>query len=234
MAEITGLTHDTKRIRLRLVQPREIQFKAGQYVQVQSNPYPGVSQVVMRSYSIASPPQESGALDLIIRRVPNGICTTWIHDHLGIGDKVAVVGPMGDFYIRDGEGEVLLVAGGSGMGPMVSILQDLIRRGSDRKVTYFFGAVCRRDLYYLDEMDAVGSQLPGFTFIPALSQPESGDLWEGATGLITEPLGAYLKTIDTSGVQAYLCGSPGMIQACYTELREQGIGGDRTFFDPFV
>jgi Na+-transporting NADH:ubiquinone oxidoreductase subunit F len=235
VAEIKILTHDIKRIRLRLLQPREMRFKAGQYVQIQSHPYPGVEGTVWRSYSIASTPDRPGTLDLIVRRVPEGICTTWIHDYLKERDRVTVAGPMGDFYMRDGDGEAVLVAGGSGMGPMASILGDMAVRGDRRPVTFFFGAVCRRDLYYIEEMDALRVKLQEFRFIPVVSQPEVCDRWEGETGLVTRPLDEWLKSRKgNAGLQAYLCGSPGMIQACQTVLREHGIGGDRVFFDPFT
>jgi Na+-transporting NADH:ubiquinone oxidoreductase subunit F len=235
--EVTGihdLTYDTKRLRFHLVRPEAIRFKSGQYVQIQSKPYPGVETTVARSYSIASPSYQNKDIDLIVRRMPDGICTTWLHDYLKVGERVTIVGPMGDFYLREGEGEILMVAGGSGMGPMYSILKEMAGRKDPRKVIYYFGAVCQRDLYYLDEMKALVDGLPNFTFIPALSQPESCDSWQGETGLITVPLGNYLKTVDASQTQAYLCGSPGMIQACLRGLREYGVGNDRIFFDPFT
>ncbi len=234
VSEMTPLTHDIKRIRLRLLQPREMEFKAGQYIQIQSKPYPGVEGTVWRSYSIASTPDHPGMLDLIIRRVQNGICTTWVHDHLQVRDRVTLAGPMGDFFLREGEAEAVFVAGGSGMGPFASILGDMAAEGDRRKVTYFFGAVCRRDLYYLEEMDALREKLPGFRFIPVVSQPESCDNWEGQTGLVTVPLAEWLKNRGgTDGLDAYLCGSPGMIQACQKVLRDFGAAGDSVYFDPF-
>jgi Na+-transporting NADH:ubiquinone oxidoreductase subunit F len=236
-AEVTGikdLTHDTKWLRFHLICPKEIRFKSGQYVQIQSKPYPGVETTVSRSYSIASPSYESSDIELIVRRVPDGICTTWIHDHLKAGERVTMVGPMGDFFLREGNGGILMAAGGSGMGPMASILKDMAKNRNPRKVTYFFGAVCRRDLYYLDEMESLKKSIPKFTFIPALSEPESCDDWKGETGLITKPLEGFLSAADTPGIQAYLCGSPGMIQACLRILRQFGIGNDRIFFDPFA
>jgi Na+-transporting NADH:ubiquinone oxidoreductase subunit F len=235
VSEITPLTHDIKRIRLKLLQPREMEFKAGQYIQILSHPYPGMAGTVWRSYSIASTPDRPGTLDLIVRRVPNGICTTWIHDYLRVRDRVTLAGPMGDFFLRDGDSEAVLVAGGSGMGPMASILGDLAVRRIQRRVTYFFGVVCRRDLYYLDEMEALREKLPGFRFIPVVSQPEACDRWEGESGLVTVPLAEWLKSRPAAeGLEAYLCGSPGMIQACQKVFRDHGIAGDRVFFDPFT
>jgi Na+-transporting NADH:ubiquinone oxidoreductase subunit F len=234
LTETRDLTYDTKWLKFRLIQPGEIRFKSGQYVQVQSKPYPGVDASVSRSYSIASPSYQTGDVELIVRRIPEGICTTWIHDHLKVGERVDLVGPMGDFYLREGSGEIIMVAGGSGLGPIAAVLKDMARQKNSRKTTCFFGAVCRKDLYYMEVMENLQNELPHFKFIPALSKPESCDQWEGATGLVTVPLHDHLRTADASTLQAYLCGSPGMIQACLKELRERGVGNDRIFFDPFV
>jgi Na+-transporting NADH:ubiquinone oxidoreductase subunit F len=231
---ITSLTYDTKRLAVHLIRPESISFKSGQYVQIQSKPYPGVTASVTRSYSIASPSYQKTDLEFIVRRVAEGICTTWIHDHLQAGERITMVGPMGDFYLRDGDGEIVLVAGGSGLGPMAAILKDMVRAKNPRETTLFFGAVCRRDLYYLEDMEKIQADLPHFRFVPALSNPESCDRWEGPTGLITEPLEAHLRTADSSRIQAYLCGSPGMIHACLRTLRAFGVGNDRIFFDPFT
>ena len=236
-AEITGirdLTHDTKWIGMHLIHPEAMRFKSGQYIQIQSKPYPGMDQTVSRSYSIASPSYQDRDVELIVRRVPDGICTTWIFDHLHEKERVSLVGPMGDFTLRGEDEEIIMVAGASGMAPMVSILKDMAKNRNDRKITYLFGAVCKRDLYYQDEMNALQSELSHFTFIPALSQPESCDNWNGETGLITLPFEQYLEKTDPSKIQVYLCGSPGMVQACLRILRKFNVGNDRTFFDPFI
>jgi len=232
--EIRRLTHDIKLLRLSLLDPGEISFKSGQYIQLKSQPYADIRERVSRAYSISSPNHVKNAIDLIVRLVPEGICTTWVHEYLREGETVSFVGPMGDFFLRDGRGEIIMVAGGSGMAPMVSILHEMIHTNNERKVTYFFGAVTRRDLFYLDEMNAFRQKLPNFKFIPALSEPLPEDSWDGETGLITEILGKYLKGKDTSDMQGYLCGSPGMIQASIQVMKEHHIEGDRIFFDPFA
>jgi Na+-transporting NADH:ubiquinone oxidoreductase subunit F len=231
---LTSLTYDTKRLTVHLIRPDRMVFKSGQYVQIQSKPYPGVATPVTRSFSIASPSYQASDIEFIVRRVPDGICTTWIHDHLRPGERMTLVGPMGDFYLREGDGEIVMVAGGSGLGPMSAMLKDMAKAKNPRKTTLFFGAVCRKDLYYLEEMEKLRADLPHFNFIPALSSPESCDRWEGPIGLITAPLEAYLKSFDPSGIRAYLCGSPGMIHACLKTLRTFGVGNDRIFFDPFA
>lgn len=231
---IDDLTYDIKLVRLRLEDGEEIHFTPGQYVQLQSKPYEGVKTSVSRAYSIASPSSETKSVDLMIRLVPDGICTTWVHKYLQTGESVTFTGPMGDFRLHEGEGEIVMVAGGSGMAPMVSLLSELIRSKSGRKVTYFFGAVTKRDLFYMNEIDIFMKEIPNFKFVPALSQPAPEDAWEGVTGLITVPLENYLKTIEPSQAQGYMCGSPGMIKACMGVFNKNGVSSDRIFFDPFA
>lgn len=233
VAFIKDLTHDIKLIRFDLIEPNEIKFKAGQYVQLETKPYDGVKEVVQRAYSMCSPAYEKKYVELMIRLVPEGICTTWVFKHLKEGDSVRIIGPMGDFQLHEGEGEIVMVAGGSGMAPMVSLLSDMAKNKITRKATYFFGALTKKDMFCLDEMAAFEQQLPNFKFMPSLSAPDPGDDWDGLTGLITVPLEKHLQQIDTSKAQCYLCGSPGMINACTAIMKKQGITSDRIFFDPF-
>lgn len=231
---IKDLTHDIKLVRFNLIDPPEINFVSGQYVQLQSQPYEHVKQSVSRAYSISSPSFEKNFIELIIRLVPEGICTTWVHFHLKEGDEVKFVGPMGDFRMHDGDGEFIMVAGGSGMAPMAAILAEMAKERNTRKGTYFFGAVSKRDLFYSDEMQTYQKDLPNFTYVPTLSQAKPEDNWQGQSGLITIPLEDYLTKIDTSTAQAYLCGSPGMINACVNIFKKHGVTDERIFFDPFA
>ncbi len=233
VAFIKDLTHDIKLIRFDLIEPNEINFRAGQYVQLETQPYDGVKEVVQRAYSMCSPAYEKHYVELMIRLVPEGICTTWVFKHLKEGDTVRLIGPMGDFHLHEGDGEIVMVAGGSGMAPMVSLLADMAKNGEKRKITYFFGALAKKDMFYVEEMREFERLLPNFKFVPALSAPDPGDEWDGVIGLITVPLENHLKQIDTSKAQCYLCGSPGMINACTALMKKYGITSDRIFFDPF-
>jgi Na+-transporting NADH:ubiquinone oxidoreductase subunit F len=126
---------------------------------------------------------------------------------------------------------MICIAGGSGMAPIKSILLDMAARGIRRPVRYFFGARTRRDLFLVEQMRALEQRLPGFRFIPALSAPEPGDAWDGETGLITEVVARQVQRGEEA--EAYLCGSPFMIDACVTVLREKGVPDERIFFDKF-
>lgn len=231
---LKDLTYDIKLIELKLIKPDEIDFKPGQYIQLTTEPYNGVKKRVSRAYSIASPATLENSIHLMIRMVPEGICTTWVHQYLQEGDQVRFVGPMGDFYLREGKGEIVFVAGGSGMAPMVPLLSEITQKKIQRKVTYFFGAVTERDLFYIEEMKSYEKKNPEFQFIPVLSQAENPQNWKGEVGLVTLPLERYLKTIETPDVQGYLCGSPGLVNASIQVMNRNGVQKDRIFYDPFA
>ena len=206
----------------------DFRFVAGQWVSFR---IPVQGQIAARAYSIASPPNDNNRVELEIRLVPNGICTTYVHKFLKEGDEVTINGPYGDFYLRNSERNIICIAGGSGMAPIKSILLDMVDKGIDRKTMYFFGARSKRDLFLLDEMRELEQRLPNFTFVPALSEPAPEDNWEGEVGLITDVVRRMVK--DGPNSEAYLCGSPGMINACMTVLTELNVAEENIFYDKF-
>jgi Na+-transporting NADH:ubiquinone oxidoreductase subunit F len=228
---ITDLTHDIKQVVLKLIDPPAIEMKAGQFVQFEVPEYELTDEPVYRAYSMASQPSNNTHIELQIRLVPNGICTTYVHEHLQVGEEVSVNGPYGEFFLRDTDRPLIFIAGGSGMAPIKSILLDMQEKGSQRRARYFFGARTRADLFLIDEMTALETQMADFKFIPALSEPQSDDNWEGEVGLITDVV--HRLTEDASDSEAYLCGSPGMIDACIIVLKDLGVPEEHIYFDKF-
>lgn len=225
------LTHDIVELRIRLREPAAIDFVAGQYIQLESREYKGRNSV-MRAYSIASVPADRQAIELNIRLVPEGICTTWVFEHLKEGQPVNFSGPYGEFYLSETAAPIIFIAGGSGMAPIRSILRDMLEKNIQRETYYFFGARTQRDLFYLEELRSLEKELPLFKFIPALSAepPDSG--WKGERGTITDVVAQYLP--DCSRHEAYLCGSPGMIDACVAVLTKAGMPEEKIFYDKFA
>lgn len=231
-AEIVDLTHDTKQFRLEFIGDETMDYIPGQYIQLLTPVYEKSSEEVYRAYSISSDPAEKGAIELIIRLVPGGICTTYCFEYLKVGDEMKINGPYGDFMLSDSDSPIVFIAGGSGMAPIKAILLDMIDRGIDRKTTYFFGAVTQKDLFLVEEMKELEGKLPRFSFVPALSAPAETDNWQGETGLITDVLDRYLENGDNK--EAYLCGSPGMIDACIAVLTKNGVPDELIFYDKFA
>lgn len=231
VADIQQLTHDIKYLRLALQPSDRISFKAGQYVQFYSAPYGKVKESVFRAYSMASVPSDDQAVELIVRLVPQGICTTYVHTALKVGDQVRLSGPYGDFYVRGNTSQMVLIAGGSGLAPIRSIILDTLERGLDKQMALYFGAVTRRDLYYVDYFNDLAARHANFKFLPVLSAPKPEDEWTGETGLITEAVDRHVP--DATDREAYLCGSPGMINACLNVLAKKGFTEEQIFFDKF-
>ncbi len=232
VVDIRDMTHDIKEIRFKLEEPAEIDFKAGQYMQLITPRYAKVRQSVSRAYSISSNPDHKDFIELIIRRVPEGICTTWVHDHLQVGDEVNLTGPFGDFFIQDTEADMLFVAGGSGKAPIKSMLEYLEKRKSTRRMGYFFGAQKRDELYHTEMFEQLEKKLPDFKYFPILSQPSEACEWDGRCGYVLPFFDEYIK--DPMNTEAYLCGSPGMIAAVVKDLIKRGIPEEKIYFDSFA
>ncbi len=230
--DIADLTYDIKGVRFRLPEGVDVKYQAGQYMQITAPAYGNLKRSTYRAYSIASNPEEKGYLDFCIRRVPKGIVTTYVHDHMKVGDTVTLSGPYGDFYLRDSSKDIIFIAGGSGLSPVQSMVYEMIAKGIDnRKANFFFGACTYNDLFYVDKFRTLENEHPWFKYIPALSNEDiTGDDCE--SGLITEVVDRYYS--DLSNCQAYLCGSPGMINACHQVLENKGMDKSEIFYDKFA
>ena len=226
---LEALTHDIRWLRLRLEEPAAMTFVAGQFIEVA---IPG-SRDEWRSYSMANPPSEGDRVDLIIKTIPGGRFSCALEDQIRPGDSLQLRGPFGQFGVRLSHRPMIMIAGGSGMAPILAMLRDLERTGNDREVTYFYGARTDRDLFLLDELNELARRNAWFTFVPALSDPSrNAGTWAGETGLITEVLERHLPS--TRGHEAYLCGPPPMIDAALDVLLAGGCKDRHISFDRFV
>ena len=228
--EIEDLTHDMKRLVLNLVDPPEMQFIPGQYAELY---IPGTQE--HRAYSMANTPATDKRAEFIIRVYPDGRFSSDLLDNeLKVGDSLTMQVPYGVFTLREkSEGDIIFIGGGSGMAPILSILKHMAENGIERNATYYYGARTRKDLFYLDEIQELGEQMPGeFRFVPALSEPEDDDDWDGETGLITDVIERLED--DLSEMEAYLAGPPPMIDAAMPVLKSMGVGEDHIYYDKFT
>ncbi|SCG84585.1 Na+-transporting NADH:ubiquinone oxidoreductase subunit F [Proteiniborus sp. DW1] len=229
---IEDMTSVIKKLRIRLKEGEEINFKPGQYIQLKAPKYDGNDEEVYRAYSIASPPSEKNYIDLIIGYVPNGIVTTYVHQFLKEGDTVYFNGPYGDFCYQDNnDREIIMVAVGTGMAPILSILYHLKENNIKRKATFYFGAKTPDDLFLLDEMKNFEETLFDFKFIPTLSRVTEEHNWFGEKGRVNNALEKYVE--DGENKEAYLCGNPPMIDTVVNVLKKIGIPEELIFFDKF-
>jgi NAD(P)H-flavin reductase/ferredoxin len=219
------LTHDITSLSVQLDAP--MPYRAGQFANVRMDGMDGV----VRSYSFAAPARGDGQVSFFVRKVPGGRFSSFVSDEDVVGRTVQVDGPSGDFWMRPGGAPLLLVAGGSGLAPILAILEEALASGVSRSVTLLFGAREERDLYALDAIDAIARQWRGaFRFVPVLSAADEDATWSGERGLVTEKIPALLEP----GSHALLCGPPAMIDGAVGVLREQGVRREHIHFDRFT
>jgi len=221
------LTYDIKEITLHLEEPSEISQRPGQYVQVQA---PSPSGPEFRAYSISSPAHESNTVQLVVRLVPGGIGSTYLHN-VKPGDTVNFTGPYGEFWLNeDPSVEIVCVGGGAGMAPMANIIYTLYKKWPDRVCWLFFGCRTTKDIFYLDEFENLVKKHPNFHVVYALSDAlEEEEKWDGETGFIHLSVDKHLEA-DVRR-QAFLCGPPLMIEAVTRVLEEKGA--EDIFYDEF-
>ncbi len=199
---------------------------------------------VSRAYSVASRPQDKGLIVLNIRLAtpppavpdaPPGIVSSWLFARQP-GDVVELAGPYGHFGAQETDKEMVFIGGGVGMAPLRAIIFDQLERlGTSRKISFWYGARSRAELFYVEEFDDLARRFPNFSWTPALSDPASGDDWQGATGFVHDvAYAAYLKDHPApEDCEYYLCGPPLMIQAVYAMLDDCGVERDAIFNDDF-
>ncbi len=231
VAAIREVGPGLREVDLELLDPSELVFRAGQYVQFMLPGTETAELPVYRAYSIASTPSSRGTIRLLFGLVPGGACSPYVFEELRVDERIRINGPFGEFFVRDGDRELILVAGGTGMAPIRSMLLDMAEKGERRKVTLFCAARTSRELVYVSELSSLTDRVPGLGIVPTLTQPGPGDRWDGERGGVAALLSRRLGRLDRH--EAYLCGSPGMIDASISVLRSRGLAEDRIHFDKF-
>ncbi|MEF8725441.1 MAG: FAD-binding oxidoreductase [Candidatus Bipolaricaulota bacterium] len=218
-------TPSIKEIIFDLKEPETIDFKAGQYVQVQVTDN---GDTIDRAYSIASEESVHDKVMLTVKRIEGGLGSTYLHG-LDEGDEVEFTGPFGDFYVQDTNAKVIGVAGGVGLAPLRSIVFSLLEKEVDREIWLFYGAQTLEDLYYHGDLRELAEEYDNFNYIPTLDSPQPD--WDGEVGLVTEVMKGYLEEGDN--MEGYLCGPPPMMAATIDLLTDYGIEEEDILFDDF-
>lgn len=202
------------------------------------------SEPSYRAYSLANPPAEGDVLTFTIRiatppggkpDAPPGIGSSYAFN-LKRGDKVTVSGPYGDFFIRDTDREMCFIGGGAGMAPLRShILDQLLAENTPRKLSFWYGARSRGEMFYDEEFRQLAEQNPNFQYVVALSDPQPEDNWDGPVGFIHQVVhDMYLaEHEDPTEIEYYLCGPPMMIDAVYDMLYNLGVEPEMIMYDDF-
>ena len=198
----------------------------------------------IRAYSMANYPAEGNIITLNVRiatpphkwlPVSPGISSSYIFS-LRPGDKVRMSGPYGDFHIQDTDAEMLYIGGGAGMAPLRAQILHLFRTlHTGRKVSYWYGARSKKEIFYEEDFREIEKQFPNFSFHIALSDPQPEDNWTGYTGFIHQViLDNYLKDHEApEDIEYYMCGPGPMANAVKVMLENLGVERSQLFFDDF-
>ncbi|MGJ0430584.1 MULTISPECIES: NADH:ubiquinone reductase (Na(+)-transporting) subunit F [unclassified Methylobacter] len=203
-----------------------------------------VKEPALRAYSMASYPEEKEIM-LNVRiatpppgapdSVPPGIMSSYIFN-LKPGDKCIVSGPYGEFFAKDTDAEMVFIGGGAGMAPMRSHIFDQLRRlKSKRKMTFWYGARSKREMFYVEDFDMLARENDNFEWHVALSDPLPDDNWTGYTGFIHNVLYEnFIKNHPApEDCEFYMCGPPIMNSSVINMLLENGVEPENIFLDDF-
>ncbi|MDR1673595.1 MAG: NADH:ubiquinone reductase (Na(+)-transporting) subunit F [Bacteroidales bacterium] len=196
--------------------------------------HPAEGNIVMLNIRIATPPWDraEGAW----ANVPCGVCSSYIFSRKP-GDKVTVSGPYGEFFIKDTKCEMLYIGGGAGMAPLRSHLFHLFHtlKTTDRKVSYWYGARSKNEIFYEEDFRAIERQFPNFKFNIALSEPRPEDNWTGYVGFIHQVIhDNYLSKHEApEDIEYYMCGPGPMSAAVVKMLDNLGVPKEMLAFDDF-
>ena len=230
LAETTSLTHDILRVTLTLDRP--IKFVAGQYANLK---YPNIRRA--RNYSFADAPDRDGrsTLNFFVRKVPGGAFTEDLFAGKLAGVPLDLEGPHGSFHLHPGDAPMICIAGGSGLAPLLSLLEDARKNRVKRPCAFLFGARTQADLYGLDQIQQIANGWADqFVFLPVLSHEPADSSWKGARGLVTQFITDALPGTDFATAQGYMCGPPGMIDAGIASMTEIGMPLEAIFYDKFT
>jgi Na+-transporting NADH:ubiquinone oxidoreductase subunit F len=204
-----------------------------------------VKTITTRAYSMASFPLEQGLVKLNVRiatpppgaddKIPPGKLSSFIFS-LKPGDVVTISGPFGEFFAKDTTNEMVFIGGGAGMAPMRSHIFDQLKRlNSTRKMTFWYGGRSLKEVFYVEDFDALAAAYDNFEWHIALSEPLPEDNWTGYVGFIHKVLfDEYLSGHPApEDCEYYICGPPMMNTAVITMLEDLGVTRDHILLDDF-
>jgi Na+-transporting NADH:ubiquinone oxidoreductase subunit F len=203
-----------------------------------------VDEETIRAYSMANYPEEEGIIMLNVRiasppprdlSLPCGKMSSYIFS-LNAGDKVTISGPFGEFFAKDTDNEMVFVGGGAGMAPMRSHIFDQLKRlHTSRKMSFWYGARSKREMFYVEDFDGLAAENENFDWHVALSDPQPEDNWEGKTGFIHNVLyESYLRDHEApEDCEYYMCGPPMMNAAVIGMLKDLGVEDENILLDDF-
>ncbi|MGH6636570.1 MAG: NAD(P)H-flavin reductase, partial [Gammaproteobacteria bacterium] len=213
-------------LELRLEPDQRLYYRPGQYIEVL------MAEGRLRPFSIANAPYVSGVLELHVRFYHDGLFSRFAFADLREGEVLRIRGPYGHVRLREEDDRpAIFIAGGTGFAPIKSLIEQTLRRATERPLYLYWGARVPQDLY-MDELPRAWSgTYPWFRYVPVLSEPAPGDHWRGRTGLVHE---AVLQDFSKFSLyQVYAAGPPLMVQAVQESLFARGLKQECFFSETF-
>ncbi|MDN5893395.1 MAG: FAD-binding oxidoreductase [Nocardioides sp.] len=232
IAAIEPMTRDIVSLRLAATEPATYDFKPGQYADLT---IPGTDE--SRSFSMATTQSTPGQVEFLIKKYPGGRFSALLDGDLSVGDEIKMTGPYGSFTLKEGHVlPVVCIGGGAGMAPILSLLRHLNETESTRPVRFYYGARTADDLFYVEQIMALGQGLRDFEFVVCLSEtmPEDPSAYPFAAeaGNVTDVVARREEALNKAEV--YLCGPPPMVDAAMEFLEVHGVPQDQVFHDSFT
>jgi len=234
---VEPMTRDIVSLRLRVTEPvAGFAFKPGQYADVHVPGRAGAAPIT-RSFSMATCQDAPDRLEFLIKKYPGGLFSGLLDGTIAPGTELRLTGPYGSCTLRkSSERDVVMIGGGAGMAPLLGLLRQLRHEGSERRVTFYYGARTAADLFYLDVIEELGRGLAGFSFTACLSDEEPQD---GAAGEFPVEAGLVTDVVDRlqtglADADVYLCGPPPMVDATLALLEREGVPLEQTHYDKFT
>ncbi|MET0321158.1 MAG: benzoate 1,2-dioxygenase electron transfer component BenC [Duganella sp.] len=222
LAQVSQLSATTLGFSIEVGAEAAVEFLSGQYVNVE---VPGTA--LTRSYSFSSAPG-GRRFDFVVRNVPQGQMSTFLAQQAQVGQPIAFSGPYGSFYLREVRRPLLLLAGGTGIAPFLSMLQVLAASGFRQPVRMVFGVTHDVDLVALEHLERIAAAHPQFSYRTCVAAPESGHPRKGYVTAHVEP-----EWLNGGDVDVYLCGPVPMVDAVRRWLAASGVEPANFYFEKF-
>jgi CDP-4-dehydro-6-deoxyglucose reductase len=223
VTKIEHLNGDVAKVVLKIPSSESMQYLAGQYIDLI---HPDFEP---RAFSIANAPHNTGFIELHVRLISGGKFTNFVFNELEEKSLLKIEGPKGSFYLRESSDKpMIMVAGGTGFGPVKAMVEHALESGSQRKIHIYWGARSEQDLY-MSLPSEWAEKFDNISFTPVLSIPD--DSWKGRTGFVHEAVLADFKTL--TNYEVYACGPPQMVRSAANTFVKKGMFENNFYNDSF-
>ncbi|WP_055477319.1 benzoate 1,2-dioxygenase electron transfer component BenC [Gordonia sp. HS-NH1] len=223
LTELERISPTTVRFGIEIANRSDLVFLPGQYVNIS---IPGTD--VKRSYSFSNGPHEE-RLTFLVKLNAGGAMSDYLTERAAVGDALTFTGPHGSFFLREADRPVLMLAGGTGLAPILSMLRTLRRDGSNRKVHLIYGVSTDDDLVETAELLDLADALDSFTWDHCVSDPASTADNKGYVMSLMTP-----DHLHGGDVAMYLCGPPPMVEAVRAHVKDAGIDPTGFYYEKFA